>query len=75
MHTRRSFTARIVCTRRARRKCHYGNASAIVLCDYPDADGADPSATCSRPCCKVHARYWTRGKDVCQDHARELDCF
>jgi hypothetical protein len=68
-------TVRIVCTRQARQRYHVCGAAATALCDYPDADGADPSGTCSRPCCKRHARYWTRGKDVCQKHAKQLGCW
>lgn len=67
-------TVRIVCTRRSPRKCYVCGAAATVLCDYP-SDGDGQEATCSRPCCKAHARYWTRGLDVCADHAKELGCW
>jgi hypothetical protein len=47
---------------------------AEVLCDYPDSQSTEEGGTCSRPTCKVHARYWQKGKDVCQEHAKQLGC-
>jgi hypothetical protein len=68
-------TARIVCANGGRPRCYICGALATILCDYPDLAKGHPLETCSRPCCKTHARYWTRYKDVCQEHAQQLGCW
>lgn len=54
----------IVCSRSRRRKCHYCDRPATLLCDHPGTNGK----TCDRPMCGDHAIKIGPDQDHCQEH-------